>query len=205
MSKAQASHLSVIEGGGQPPSKLLDVPSYVLGRSPVDKQSPIGYRLSTQDIRKALSKNRRQPAYDMWACVVGQIPPQTGASLVLPDGGTAVLQGVGNAYACFRGILRPLANDGDGFDVFAFVHNPRYTYKYEPSMGSCVKLVEVPNDLVYVTHMKLDYPEGRPYGKDWLEKAPVQGIITHGGFVEVDPGDPSLPVNYASRFRKRMW
>jgi hypothetical protein len=197
--------LRVIEGGGNPTPKLFDLPTAVLTRSPFSRDAIVGFRLATEDARKALDNNRRQPIYDLWSAVLGHVPPQTGASLDLPDGSIASLSGVATAYACFRGIRRPAGDDTAGYDFFAYVHKAEYTFKFEPSMSRCVKLVRVPDDLVFVTHMKLDYPEGRPYGKNAFKDAAVKGVITHWGFVEADPRNPMMPINHETRFRRRVW
>ena len=101
--------------------------------------------------------------------------------------------------------MRPLASDDSGFDVFAYVHKPAYTYQYVPSMSHCIVPLKLPVDVVFVTYMKLDYPEGRPYGKDAFLKTPVQGIVTHWDFVESDSTDSTLPIDFGGRFRQRMW
>jgi hypothetical protein len=194
--------LRLIEGGGEKSPSLLEVPSAVIGRSPFDKQRLAGFRIATLDVRKALLSNRRQPALDLWSCVIGNSPPQVGVE-PLPNG--TQLLGFANATACFRGVLRPLASDDNGYDVFAYVHKPQYTYRYVPSMSRCIVPHKLPVDVVFVTYMKLDYPEGRPYGKDAFRKTPVQGIVTHWDFVEADALDPTLPTQFGSRYRQRMW
>jgi hypothetical protein len=181
--------LRLIEGGGERSPSLLEVPSAVIGRSPFDKERLAGFRIATHDVRKALLNNRRQPALDLWSCVIGNAPPQAGVEQ-LPKG--VQLLGLASATACFR-------------DVFAYVHKPQYTYQYVPSMSRCIIPLKLPVDVVFVTYMKLDYPEGRPYGKDAFRKTPVQGIVTHWDFVEADSLDPTLPTQFGSRYRQRMW
>jgi hypothetical protein len=194
--------LRLIEGGGEKSPSLLVVPSAVIGRSPFDRERLAGFRIATLDVRKALASNRRQPALNLWSCVIGIAPPQAGTA-ALPSG--AALLGFASATACFRGVLRPVAMDDNGYDVFAYVHKPTHSYQYVPSMSQCIVPLKVPVDVVFVTYMKLDYPEGRPYGKDAFSKTPVQGIVTHWDFVESDPTDSTLPVNFGGRFRQRMW
>lgn len=204
-SPLQLGKLTVIEGGGGQPPALLDLPSNVLARSPLSRDTLIGLRISTTGARRALELNRRQPSYDLWAGILGQAPPAFGVSSALPDGSSAKLNPLSSAYACFRGLRRPVADDVAGFDVFAYVHRVDYTFTFSPSMARCVSIVEVPKDLIFVTYVKLDYPEGRPCGPDAFPNGRIQGVVTHWAFVEATSDEPALPVDFKTRYRKRMW
>ncbi len=201
----QFGKLSVIEGGGGSPPDLLNLPSVVVARSPLSRNTIVGLRISSEGARKALLMNRRQPAFDLWAGVLGQAPPAVGVTPSLPGGQLAELRPVSTATACFRGLRRPVGDDVTGWDTFAYVHRVDYTFKYVPSMSRCVVLADIPPDLVFVTYAKFDYPLGRPCGPNAYPNGHVAGVITHWGFVEAGERDPSLPVDFETRYRKRMW
>lgn len=202
---AQFGKLAVIEGGGGTAPALLDLPSVVVARSPLSRDTLVGLRISSTGARKALLLNRRQPTFDLWAGVVGQPPPVAGVTLSLPGGREATLHPLSSATACFRGLKRPVNDDVTGYDMFAYVHRVDYTFKFVPSMSRCVTIAEVPRDLVFVTYAKFDYPLGRPHGPNAHPHGHVLGVITHWGFVEASAKSPSLPVDFETRYRKRMW
>lgn len=199
------TQLRVIQGGGSTASTLFELPSIVIARSPASKARLVGFRLATGEARRALEHNRRQPVYDLWSGVLGVVPPQAGASLQSPNGEIVALSGINTAHACFRGIRRPVGHDEHGFDYLAYVHKAPYRFSYIPSMGRCVQLVRVPDDLLFVPYVKLDFPEGRPYGKRQSKKASVMGVVTHWDYVEADSEAPDLPLDHQTRFRRREW
>jgi hypothetical protein len=110
----------------------------------------------------------------------------------------AVLSGLKDAHALFRGIERPLAEDDDGANVLAYVVKPTTMYEYDSnSMVSVALKITVPQDVVFVVYVRLDNPDAAPED--------MTGIVTHWGFVEADKDDPTLPTEYNSRYRQRLW
>ena len=101
------------------------------------------------------------------------------------------------AHALFRGIKRPLAEDDEGADVLAYVLKPALFFEYSPDMVSVALKVPVPEGNVFVAYARLQGLDGGP--------DEARGRITHWGFVEADKSDPDLPVDYASRYRTRLW
>jgi hypothetical protein len=101
------------------------------------------------------------------------------------------------AHALFKGINRPLAEDNDGAQVLAYVLKPSFMYEYDPGMVSVALKIPVPQDVVFVVYVRLNnLGDG---------SGAMVGTITHWGFVEADPGNPMLPVEYSSRYRSRLW
>jgi len=102
-----------------------------------------------------------------------------------------------DAHACFQGVRRPCAEDGDGDNVVAYVLKPNVVigYKALPPAMLAVKEV-IPGDLVLVAYVRLDAPV--------TETGPI-GVLTHWQFVEADAADCMLPKGYKERYAKRLW
>ncbi|TPJ77055.1 hypothetical protein [Mesorhizobium sp. B2-6-2] len=196
----------VIHGGGQVPARWLDIPSAVIGRSPYRRDENVVYRIAQHDARKALELGRKQPLLDLWSVVLGEIPPVNNALAKWGKVAEAQkLSSLSSAHACFRGIKRPAGDDGTGFDFYAFVSKPAIFFVYDPDMGCVIKLAHVPDDLVHVTYVRLDYPSGRPAGKHSKVANGAIGIVTHWEFVETHNDASTLPIDFAERYRRRVW
>ncbi len=130
--------------------------------------------------------------------VIGEPPPVPnvkvwGVNVPAEEGLTTLVE----AHACFRGILRAIAEDDNGDHVIAFILKPRFFYEHAINMVCAAAKRATPEGLVFVTHARLDQP--------YDPQSTTVGVITHGGFVEVDPKDPLLPVDHASRYVERLW
>ncbi|MEZ2330886.1 hypothetical protein AB6802_14290 [Mesorhizobium sp. RCC_202] len=196
----------VIDGGGQTPARWLDIPSAVIGRSPYRRDENVVYRIAQHDARKALEHGRKQPLLDLWSVVLGEIPPVNNA--LAKWGKTAEAHGLSSllsAHACFRGIKRPAGNDDKGFDFYAFVSKPAIFFVYDPSIGCVIKPSYVPDDVVHVTYVRLDYPEGRPAKECSMVPNGAVGVVTHWEFVEAHRDAPNLPTNFTERYRQQKW
>jgi hypothetical protein len=174
----------------------LVFPETVSAPSRTHKSIPCIYRLGISDVMKMAWARRRQPIFELWGCVLGRPPPVPGCRQRNRRVAGQLL-GLSAAHALFQGIERPLAEDDDGENVLAYVTKPQFMYKYDPDMVSVALKVPVPQDVVFVVYVRLNSPNGDP-------KAMI-GTITHWGFVEADENDPTLPTDYASRYRSRLW
>ena len=194
--------LKVITGGGRKPSAWLDIPQAVIGRSPQDKSHAASFRIATEGVRKALLQGHRQPLLDLWALVLGRIPPVNNAETKWGEY-RSLLKSLDSAHACFRGIKRPVGSDDKGFDTYAYVTTPALTFKYTPSMSCVLELVKVPSDVLCVIYVKMDFP----FGRRPLPGATIpitRGIVTHWELVEADDTG-LLPVDWETRYRSRVW
>lgn len=147
---------------------------------------------------------RKQPLLDLWSGVVGEVPPFAGAERYERDFAKAAVA-LDGAHACFRGVKRPVGNDDNGFDVFAFVTKPTKMFTFEPSLGCSIKLRSVPNDVLLVSYARIDYANGRPYQAQAATPPEVAGVVFKWEFVEADPVQPRLPIDYQERYRQRKW
>ena len=196
---------AVVEGGAQRPLPWQDFPQTVVGRSPFNRYEVAYYRLSKSAIAKMDVAKRRQPILDAWTCVLGEIPPVNNSSILQKHRASSLLLSVADAHACFRGVKRAVGNDDRGFDVVAFVSRPSWGACYTPSISCPVSWFCVPDDLVFVTYVRLDHPAQGRYGTPAADGIAVQGVISHWQFVEADAAERDLPAGYKERYRKRLW
>lgn len=197
-------HLRLVDGGGEKLSKWLSPPSTVVGRAPFDKTAIMAYRVAPGDLRQHVKSGRRQPILDLWWHVYGELPPLMGAgrhSSILNAADT----GLHTAKACFRGLMRPIAEDDRGFDHIAFITKPKFGFRYQPSMNCLIEPYAIPDDLVFAIYAHLDFPEGRAY-RNKRDRPPItNGVVTHWHLVECDPENPLLPIDHRERFTRKLW
>jgi hypothetical protein len=189
--------LRVIAGDAKSCPAWLDFPATVVGRSPFDRSETCRFRLSREDVTKAALARRLQPIWEFWSIVVGQPPPVPnvkvwGENVPAEEGLTTLVE----AHACFRGIRRALAEDDNGTDVIAYVLRPHFFYEHSVNLVCAASKRATPHGLVYVVHARLDVPAA---------SGPVIGVVTHGGFVETELEDGTIPKDHSSRYNKRLW
>jgi hypothetical protein len=114
------------------------------------------------------------------------------------------LSSLSDASACFRGIRRPAGEDDSGWDRLAYVSHPRWYFRYRAHLACVAELVAVPLDLVFVTYVRLDFPNETENSRA-SNDVPIPGVVTHWQFVECDANDRTLPVDHSRRYRKRLW
>jgi len=142
---------------------------------------------------KGAEAHRRQMAYAFWSVLNGTAPP-------VPHQGSSAgerLLKLEDAHACFKGVNRPVADDDHGSRMVAYVLKPEFFYKYEFLSPIVFTTREpVPIDLVFVAYVHLDKPG---------VCSDAIGTLTHWQFVDADPRDGFLPVDFDSRYTTRLW
>lgn len=204
MAKLLQPTFKIITGGKGKPSPWLCPPLTVVGKAPFDRSEILAYRVSSGDLQKHLSQGRRQPILDLWCHVHGELPPIAGVSRynsLLAAHPT----GLHTAHACFRGLMRPAGEDDRGLDFAAFVTKPKIGFRYQPSMNCLIQPFNIPDDLVFVIYARLDFPEGRAYQRTNGKRPVTNGVVTHWQLVECDLKNPMLPIDYETRFRRKLW
>lgn len=204
-SPVQRPKLQLIQGGGQRPAGWQDLPSTVIGRSPYSYEQPVRYRFAQHDLRKDLQQNKLQPFFSAWSLIFGRLPPIPNVSRLAQHLQTTPLTSLQNAHACFRGLRRPLADDNRGFDIFAFVTKPRVYAAHSPGMVCQAALAAVPDDLVFVTYVRIDHHAESRQALRRDTATRLTGIVTHWGFVESCPINTMLPIDSQERYRTRTW
>jgi hypothetical protein len=175
--------------------KWVQLPERVTAPSPEARAVPAIFCLSSADSVKMARAGRRQLIFELWSIVLGVPPPVPGVERRNRDAESG-LTCLYEAHALFRGIERPLAEDDQGADVLAYILKPKWFYEYDPHMVSVALKVRVPKDLLFVTYARLDMA---------AEGVGLRGTVTHWGFVEADKSNRDLPVDFSTRYRKRLW
>lgn len=203
MENATKRRFEVIEGGATPKPEWLNFRHLVLARWALDPNQSVFYRFSKRDVEKAHQARRRQPILDAWSMVFGEAPPLPNISSTTAefDGRLTSLR---DATACFRGVKRPMADDDNGFNVVAYITKPKLYFRSVPDMVCVARVARVPDDLVFVTYVRLDHPVSSVPAAGFGADA-TKGTVTHWEFVEADPSDPTLPTQHRERYRKRLW
>lgn len=183
----------VVQGDWIVAPDLLNLPQTIRARSPEARNRACRLRVNREDVTKAAAMRRREPAYEFWSILHGKPPPVPHRE-EKPDDGLITLF---DAHACFQGVRRPIAEDGDGARFVAYVLKPRYFFAYDPRPPLMMTIKEaVPEDLVFVAYLRLDEP---------ADTDVIKGVLTHWHFVEADEKDGRLPVDYEHRYVKRLW
>jgi hypothetical protein len=181
---------------GPKPGSWLDFPATVQAPSPQDRMVLCDFILGSADAVTMARIGRRQLTFEMWSIILGVEPPVIGCNH-RNRRTKGELSKLGDAHALFKGIRRPLAEDDEGAEVLAYVLKPKFMYENSPSMVSVALKVAVPQDVVFVVYARLNKAADGPNA--------ARGIVTHWHFVEADPASPTLPVDFSSRYRARLW
>ena len=200
MARGPQPSLQVIEGGGNTQrSDWLAFPQTVIARSPFDRSLPAWYRFGETDLVARARKGHKQQVYDVWSNIFGKVPPVMGAhnysELELQ------LISVDRATAAFRGLKRPMHSDDHGFDVVAYVLNPKIGFRSKISMSSLLEPFQIPLDVCYVVLAKMDVSAVQR--ANGTPNRPSTGVLFDGAYVEC--GQDGLPIGHSERYRKRLW
>jgi hypothetical protein len=154
--------------------------------------------MSREDAMKAAAVYRVQPIWELWSIIIGEPPPVPNVrtwGINVPAAEDLI--SLVDAHACFRGIRRALAGDGNGENVVVYVLKPRFFYQRSVNQVCTATKTVTPKGLLFAAYARLDIP--------WDDRSATAGVVTHGGFVEADAADPLLPVDHASRYAERLW
>jgi hypothetical protein len=185
--------LRVIPGEWVIAPDWLDLPASIRARAPDNRNRAIRVRVHREDVLKQAMNRRRQPGYDFWGCLNGRSPPVP-HRIEDPDAG---LTSLFDAHALFKGVRRPIAEDGAGDRFLAYVLKPRFHFVYDPRPPLMMTHKDlVAPDLVFVAYVRLDHPE---------DEGQFRGVLTHWHFVECDPRNAMLPLEYDKRYDNQLW
>lgn len=194
--------LRVIQGSGVKASAWLDLPQLIRAKSWEDPTKMSFFRVAREESVKAARTGRRSPVFEFWSVVHGTPPPVPNVDWHLNLAVKGALTKLEHAHACYRGWNRPCDEDDNGVSAVTYVLKPKVFYGFVlDSLGGMVcpaRKRVVANDVVFTVHVRLDIP---------LEPSvpTCAGVITHWGFVEASPEDPSLPIDFATRYDDRLW
>jgi hypothetical protein len=125
--------------------------------------------------------------------ICGVVPPvnnvgyhETNDATLFPD----CWGGIQRAHALFKGLKRPMIDNGLDRDVFIYVCKPPYRYTYLPHMVCVAKREDVPQNQL-LTILVVREADGFEIS-DW-------------NWVLSDSADDTLPKGYTERYETRIW
>jgi hypothetical protein len=85
------------------------------------------YRVSLEFVERNASISRNTPILQIWAHIVGQLPPINNISRLAGATPTPTLSTLAKAVGCFQGLKRPHDDEHDGDSVLIYVLIPSLT------------------------------------------------------------------------------
>jgi hypothetical protein len=170
----------------------------VMAPNPKRGETNLTLVVSETFIQRNSSNNRNTPILQLWAHVIGQLPPINNISKVAGSSITPTLLTLNDATACFGGINRPHDDEENGHSVLVYVLNPKVSIQFEPSMTCQARSVVVPPKSVLTVQV-------RPAFSGQAVDQGVNGIVTRLEFVVNDEKEPLLPKGFQVRYDKMFW
>jgi hypothetical protein len=116
------------------------------------------YRISPEFVERNASISRNTPILQIWAHIVGQLPPINNISRLAGATPTPTLSTLANSVGCFQGLKRPHDDEHDGDSVLIYVLNPLVTIAYHADMVCLAKAVTVPKNTVLTVQARPKHP-----------------------------------------------
>ncbi len=179
-------------------------PPTVEAPSPDNRTKTVGYKISEQYMYALQGISRLGPIFQLWAHVVGDLPPINNISPLNRGLVKPTLTTLADSVACFRGVNWPYDDEGNGDSVLVYVLNPAVTIIREADLVCLAKSAKVPPNTALTVQVK---PIKSTDGADLhgANKALHVGVVTRLEFVPAEAGSPALPVDHARRYTLRLW
>lgn len=100
--------------------------------------------------------------------------------------------GIRRAHAIFQGLKRPCTSPGKDGQFYTYVTKPKFRYKFEPSMVCCARRVEVTGGRLFVAVVSFKAQDD-------------VGKVLNWEWVEADPSNEMLPVDFKNRYDLEVW
>jgi hypothetical protein len=189
-------------------------PPSVVAPSPHDKSKTVRYAISESYIRTLLSGNRLTQIFQVWAHVVGELPPINNVSRLGRGTVRPSLTTMAQSVACFRGVKRPYDDEEEGDSVLVYVLNPPVSIDRDVSLVCLAKAVRVPSDTCLTVQVKptaalhpapaaLNSDVTRSFDDAGAEA--IHGELTRLEFISGNGETPILPERYSERYHQRLW
>jgi hypothetical protein len=156
------------------------------------------YRISPEFIDRNASINRNTPLMQLWAHIVGRLPPINNISRLAGASPTPTLCTLADAVGCFQGLKRPHDDERDGDSVLIYVLNPLVTIAYHADMVCLAKAVTVPKNTVLTVQVRPQHPL-------LTGESQLNGVVTRLEFVSSDASEPTMPVDHGTRYARLLW
>ena len=183
-----------------PPEQKMNWLSFpeVSGPSALSRSVAHRYAVSPEFVERNAGINRNTPIFQIWAHIVGQLPPINNISRLATARPTPSLTTLASAVGCFQGVRRPHDDEHDGDLVLIFVINPAVTIAYHADMVCLAKAVTVPKNTVLTVQVRPKHPLLNT-------ESQLNGVITRLEFVSSDASDPTMPVDHGTRYARLLW
>ena len=145
-------------------------------------------------VRQLASLSRKTPLFELCYNVCGFRPPVNNIGYheegeYFPDH----WGGLKHTHAIFRGLKRPMTEEGLDGTIYVYLVSPRFTYRFFPHMVCCAKREKAPDQAVFAAYVNF-------IDDDWN-----QGVILNWEWVAADPENCLLPDNYRNRYEQEVW
>jgi len=170
----------------------------VIAPSPRGLDQTDTFAISYAFVGKNTSNNRCTPIFQLWAHVLGTLPPINNISKLSEGELNPSLTTLHDSIACFSGICRPHDDEQDGASVLVYVLNPEVSVKFQPSMVCQATAIKVPSKTVLTVQVRPEWA-GQP------NEDGVNGVITRLEFVTSSDEDPQLPRGFEERYQQQLW
>jgi hypothetical protein len=164
----------------------------------LDRKAIHRYRVSPEFIERNASIGRNTPILQLWAHVVGKLPPINNISRLAGATPTPALTTLLKAVGCFQGLKRPHDDEHDGDSVLIYILNPLVTIAYHADMVCLAKAVTVPKNTVLTVQVRPKHPL-------LTAESQLNGVVTRLEFVSSDASDPTMPVDHGTRYARLLW
>lgn len=163
-----------------------------------DRSKTVIYKISEGFIRTNANIMRRVPIFQLWAHLVGVIPPINNISILEKGSLKPDLTTLEDSVACFRGVKRPYDDESQGESVIIYVLNVNVTVGFDPTSPCMAKAVRLASDALLTFQVKPIEP--------LLERdIEIVGIVTRVERVVGEGSAPCLPYRYEERYSERLW
>jgi hypothetical protein len=181
-------------------------PPTISAPDPYDREKTVQYEISKQFIECNAAVFRRSPVFQVWAHIVGELPPINNISRLNRNDVRPTLTTLADSVACFRGVKRPYDDEKDGNSVLVYVLNPTVTIDYEPDMVCLAKAVTVPLNTALTVQVKPTKSlQNVSSTLDVVGLTQSSGTVTRLEFVSGNGETPILPYQHADRYLERLW
>lgn len=178
-------------------SHWLEFP-IVSAPGPLGRKEAVYYEISREYVATNARLRRRTPIFQLWAHVVGRLPPINNAHVILADPAVPTICTLHDSVACFQGVKRPLDADDDGNLMRAYILNPNVTIEYDPGLACVARTVQIPAGIIAMVLVK-PILSLQKHGKS------VTAQVTRIEFVLKDEREPTLPKGVRDRFSQQLW
>lgn len=187
-------------------------PPCVNAPDPEDRTKTVTYEVSELFTYTLAAASRLSPIFQMWAHVVGELPPINNVSRLARGEVIPTLTTLADSVACFRGVKRPYDDEEDGNSVLVYVLNPAVTLDRDISLVCLAKAVKVPLDTCLTVQVKPKKP--LLSAESSLNNAVTQaagtedkihGVVTRLEFVSGNGESPILPKRHEGRYHLKLW